>query len=209
MSDFNLVWAEFWPEARAKSWTDDMDKLALYLLTCEHRQLAGLYRLPLPYAGADLGWIPERVELALDQLILDGFAAYDDNAQVVMVCSTLKRQAPKSEKHITGAVNSLKKLPETALLLTLLAAAETHSEGFAIAIREGFPSLSDGVNSVGIRRPETHSNHAHVRTDPRPHTREEDKDNNGSSSNVPALRLSGRSSNVVGIEHSTTSGEAA
>lgn len=143
MADFHMVWTSFWPEARARNWTDDMKQFGAYLLTNEHRTLEGLYRLPVAYAGADLDWASERVLRALERLIQDGFAAYDDSAQVVFICKALKRYQPKSDRHITGAIRNLQTLPPTPLLQHFQAAAEQYADKLAKAMRKAFGTLPE------------------------------------------------------------------
>lgn len=46
----------YWSDSKVQSWSNETKMLGLYLLTCEHRNLEGLYRLPFAYVEADLGW---------------------------------------------------------------------------------------------------------------------------------------------------------
>ena len=46
----------FWGDEKVAGWNDDTRLLALYLLTCEHRTLEGLFRLPKGYIMADDLW---------------------------------------------------------------------------------------------------------------------------------------------------------
>jgi hypothetical protein len=201
---FNLVWAEFWPEALARGWNDDMKQGGLYLLTCKHRELAGLYHLPVAYAAEDLGWPTERALEALDRLIVDDFIAYDERARVVWIRKAIKRQPPTSANHIRGAINAIKKVPETSLLVDLFAMAETHAEGFAKALRDEFPTLSEGMSNVGIRVPTTLSVNEYG-----DRYGYEDRYEDKEGSNVSGFHRPLGERKVVVIERATTSEDAA
>lgn len=114
----------FWSDRTAQQWSDREKLLALYLLTCEHRNLEGLYRLPLAYVEEDLGWTREDVEAAMETLRKDGFVRYDAATRVVFVVNALKYQAPKSARQVKGAIASLQEVPDTELFEEFLEAAQ-------------------------------------------------------------------------------------
>lgn len=60
--DYGKVHSTFWSSDTLKGASDDARFLALYLLTCQHGNLAGVFRLPVAYAAEDTGWVPERLE---------------------------------------------------------------------------------------------------------------------------------------------------
>jgi len=138
MAKYYPVWPKFWRGER-RAWTDQEKLLALYLLTCEHRNLEGLYYLPKPYIAADLNWSPRTVDRTLDTLIAAGFCKYDPDAQVVLVPRALAHQAPRTAKQLTGAVRSLDAVPATSL-----------RDDFMTVCAEFAPSLADAIrNGIG------------------------------------------------------------
>lgn len=68
MRDYGKVHAQFWSGDTMKSLPDDAKFLALYLLTCQHGNLAGVFRLPLAYAADDTGWDLDRLRGAFKLL---------------------------------------------------------------------------------------------------------------------------------------------
>jgi hypothetical protein len=130
---------------------DDQGKvLALYLLTCEHRNLEGLYRLPYAYIQADLAWSDQAVRDGMDRLIEDGFINYDPAARVVFLPKALKYHEPKSAKQVQGAINALQQVPDTALWHAFTEAAAT----FAPAL---FASLGNPLVTPSERDTHTHA----------------------------------------------------
>lgn len=139
MAKYYPVWPKYWRGDRRR-WDDQEKLLGLYLLTCEHRNLEGLYYLPRTYIAADLAWSPATVDRALATMIDAGFCAYDDDAEVVLVPRALAHQAPRTEKQITGARRSLEAVPTTALWDAFLEACESHAPALSDAIRKDLES---------------------------------------------------------------------
>lgn len=103
----------FWTDPTVRTWDDATKLLAHYLLTGPHRNLEGLYRLPLSYAADDLGWRKDKVARTMRRLEADGFVARDPEADVVFIRNALKYQAPKSAKQISGALRVLGEVPKS------------------------------------------------------------------------------------------------
>lgn len=139
----------FWSDSKVRAWGPEEKMLALYLLTCEHRNLEGLYRLPVPYIEADLAW--DRVYLtdAMDRLETDGFLAYDEESQVILIRKALKYHQPQSEKQIQGAVNALQQVPDTHLWSEFVKAAEQYAPALHNAIRNPSDTHSEGSDFGG------------------------------------------------------------
>ena len=130
----------FWSDSKVRSWGPETTLLALYLLTCEHRNLEGLYRLPLPYIEADLSWTSELVRETLAYLEDQGFVLYDPFSQVVLVKRALKYHQPVTDKQIQGAINALQEVPDTTLWDAFVEAARRYAP--QLAERLGMPSES-------------------------------------------------------------------
>lgn len=78
---FGTLAAGFWRDARTLSPTARL--VLAYVHTSEHRQLAGLYRLPLPYIASDLDLSPAEAQAALDELVAAGVLIYDAGPELV------------------------------------------------------------------------------------------------------------------------------
>lgn len=143
---YHRVWSSIWTEP----WSEDARTLALYLLTCEHRVTEGLFRLPMPYAGADLQWDSSRLRAAWTELCDDGFLEHDERAQVVFLPGALERQQPQAVNNVKAAVKAVEGLPKTRLLQRLYAVAQHHCEQLAEHLAARFPELTNPpTNSVG------------------------------------------------------------
>lgn len=74
MRDYGKIFSAIWESADFRGLTEDGRTLVLYLLSCRHGTLAGVFRLPDGYAAEDLQWKPERVAKGFADLQSKGFA---------------------------------------------------------------------------------------------------------------------------------------
>lgn len=137
MAKYYRVAPMYWKGDR-RHWNDREKLLALYLLTCEHRNLEGFYYLPKGYIATDLKWPEKAVDTLVASLQDKGFLRYDADAEVVLVVAALAHQAPSTEKQIAGAVAALRQVPSSCLRDDFLKACETHAPSLANAIRISF-----------------------------------------------------------------------
>ena len=74
MRDYGKVHTSIWTSATVREMSEDGRTLALYLLTCSHGTIAGVFRIPDGYASDDLQWGSERVSEGFAELKRKGFA---------------------------------------------------------------------------------------------------------------------------------------
>lgn len=104
--------------------SQDARHLMLYLLTCPHRNIMGLYYLPAPYACHDLEWVPKRFGQALGELLANGRVKYDSAAEVIFIANYLKHNPLENPNQVTSAIARLNELPQTPLMQELLTVLE-------------------------------------------------------------------------------------
>lgn len=95
MRDYGRVHTAFWMSTDIHGLSDDAKLLALYLLTCQHTTIAGVYRLPNAYVSDDLGWPPERVSNGLTELLRRGFVTLCGASKWVFVRKFLVWNPPE------------------------------------------------------------------------------------------------------------------
>lgn len=136
MPSFFQVHTLFWTDPKVFAWNQVEKNLALYLLTCDHRNLEGYYRLPYAYISADLGLERDEVTVALERLIRDDFCRYDVDAQVVFLPKALKYRQPTTARHVEGAVNDLRAVPDSYLYADFQEAAAMYAPALSKVIGE-------------------------------------------------------------------------
>lgn len=135
----------FWSDEKVSKWSDDAKLLGLYILTCDHRTLEGLFRLPKGYIQEDLGWSAERLAQPFAQLLLDGFIEYDEANRICLIVHALEYQQPENPNQVTSAVKIIEELPETPLFARIYAQSELLCERLAERLRKRFPErLGEG-----------------------------------------------------------------
>lgn len=149
---------KFWQDPKVRRWSDQEKLLAQYLMTCSHRTTEGLFWLPKQYAAVDLGWSFEGVSKGFQRLISDGFIAYDDGSETILLLKALRYQAPAGEKQLQGAINTLVDVPPSPLFALLREAADEFAPQFGEALAEALTSgplkghgSTSGAPSEGYR----------------------------------------------------------
>lgn len=85
MRDYGVVHTSFWSSGAMCDASDDARLLALYLLTGQHANMIGCFRLPDGYVSEDLRWPLERVSKAFDELFRIGFATRETSSKWVFI----------------------------------------------------------------------------------------------------------------------------
>ncbi|MFO0776741.1 MAG: hypothetical protein U0223_03920 [Nitrospira sp.] len=122
-----MIRSQFWSGTTGKAITisgKDTRILATYLLTCEHANMLGLYRLPILYIAEEAGLKRKEVLAALENLKAIGFAHYDDGAEFVWVIEMARFQLDlspgealnESDHRVKGVMKIYKQLAKNPFL---------------------------------------------------------------------------------------------
>jgi hypothetical protein len=112
MRDYGKVHSTFWSSQTTATLSDDGKLLALYLMTCSHNTIAGVFRLPDGYVAEDIGWTAERVSKGFAELFAKGFANRCETTKWVWVVKHLDWNPPenpnqrKAAAKVSGSVPS-------------------------------------------------------------------------------------------------------
>lgn len=112
MRDYGKVYSTFWSSATTGSLTDDGKLLALYLMTCSHSTIAGVFRLPDGYVSEDLGWGLERVQKGFAELLAKGFANRCETTKWVWVAKHLEWNKPENPNQRKSAAKIALSVPD-------------------------------------------------------------------------------------------------
>lgn len=115
MRQFTMVSPRVWRSQRFKDLSRSAQLAYLYLLTSEHQNMAGVYRLPPAYAGSDLGWTVDEFTKALEEVVAVGLAHRDEDTDEVMIAQWFKFNEPKGKTTIKGVENTLDKIESETL----------------------------------------------------------------------------------------------
>ena len=113
MRDYGKVHTSFWTSSNIHSLSDDGRMLALYLLTCPHGTIAGVFRLPDGYACEDLQWEPNRVKTTLSELSNNGFATRCEVTKWVWVIKHFEWNPPENPNQRKSAAKMADQVPDS------------------------------------------------------------------------------------------------
>ena len=111
MRDYGKVHSTFWSSPTTSSMTDDGKILALYLMTCSHNTIAGVFRLPDGYVSEDLGWTLERVGKGFAELLSKGFANRCGTTKWVWIAKHLEWNKPENPNQRKSAAKIAQCVP--------------------------------------------------------------------------------------------------
>lgn len=111
MRDYGKVYSTFWSSATTGDLSDDGKLLALYLMTCTHATIAGVFRLPDGYVAEDLRWSIERVGKGFQELLSKGFANRCATTKWVWVRRHLEWNQPENPNQRKSAAKVALSVP--------------------------------------------------------------------------------------------------
>lgn len=111
MRDYGKVHSTFWSSKTVSNLSDDGKLLALYLMTCTHSTIAGVFRLPDGYVAEDIGWSPERVSKGFQELSRNGFATRCGSTKWVWVIKHLDWNPPENPNQRKAAAKVAASVP--------------------------------------------------------------------------------------------------
>jgi hypothetical protein len=112
MRDYGKVYTSFWSSQNIQDLSDDGKVLALYLMTCQHNTISGVFRLPDGYAAEDLKWTAGRVSKGFIELFDNGFANRCETTKWVWVIKHFEWNAPENPNQVKAAKKCSQSIPD-------------------------------------------------------------------------------------------------
>lgn len=112
MRDYGKVYSTFWSSQTTHSLSDDGKLLALYLMTCSHSTISGVFRLPDGYVSEDIGWDQTRVAKGFEELLANGFANRCGTTKWVWVVKHLEWNKPENPNQRKSAAKIAQSVPD-------------------------------------------------------------------------------------------------
>lgn len=112
MRDYGKVHTSFWASPNVRALSEDGRTLAMYLLTCPHGTIAGVFRLPDGYASEDLQWDAKRVREGFAELLKNGFANRCETTKWVWVVKHLEWNPPENPNQRKSAAKVAMQIPD-------------------------------------------------------------------------------------------------
>ena len=109
------IFSDMWISDDFKDLSSDEKVLFLYLLSCDHCNAIGFYRLPIGYINADTGVSAKLIENALESLENRSMISYDKQTSMVLIKKYLKWNILENNNQIVSAVKLFEQLKRTSL----------------------------------------------------------------------------------------------
>lgn len=111
MRDYGKVHSTFWTSPTTGKMSDKAKILALYLMTCSHNTIAGVFRLPDGYISEDLPFTKETLRQGFTELLDKGFANRCEATKWVWVCRHLHWNKPENPNQRKAAAKIAVSIP--------------------------------------------------------------------------------------------------
>ncbi|TDS73419.1 hypothetical protein [Comamonas sp. JUb58] len=112
MRDYGKVHTSFWTSAGMRALSEDGRAMALYLLTCPHGTIAGVFRLPDGYICEDMQWTAERVTHVFAELFQNGFANRCATTKWVWINKHFEWNQPENPNQRKAALKIANQVPD-------------------------------------------------------------------------------------------------
>lgn len=121
MREYGKVYPRFWQAGTGKALRGDLGAqvLALYLMTCPHANMIGVFHCPVMYMAHETGMTIEGASKALQRLIEAKFCTFDGDDEVVWVHEMAAHQvgvlsSPK-DKQVIGLRKQVQQIAQTSI----------------------------------------------------------------------------------------------
>lgn len=112
---YTKIDALVWTDTKFKQLSTDGKLLFIYMLSCSHRNMLGLYHLPIPYGSFDMGWSEKEFSKGLDELLEKGLINYNFDNNIVLIPNYLKYNPLENQNQVKGAMKALDTIPTNGL----------------------------------------------------------------------------------------------
>lgn len=123
MRDYSKISPQFWvgnTGRQIRKLGVETQLIALYLLTCPHANMIGIYYLPLAYIAHDTGIPIEATSKALQSLYDIDFCCYDEDSEYIwiyeMAVYQISEQLDIRDKRVKGVNETYQSLPDLPFL---------------------------------------------------------------------------------------------
>lgn len=112
MRDYGKVYSTVWSSPTIAGLSTNAKLLAVYLMTCQHGTIAGVFRLPDGYVAEDLQWSIETVSEGFRELFAKGFANRCETTKWVWITKHLEWNPPENPNQRKAAAKMAAAVPD-------------------------------------------------------------------------------------------------
>lgn len=148
---FGMLGSTIWQSRRFNRLGSDGARLAFcYVISTDHGNLIGTYRLNPNYMAADRSISTDQAEAELEDMAQVGLIDYDGNERLLHVRRWFSRNKITNRNHLIGAVRTLHELPARSALVGL-AASDILFSAFSTAGELDSPDAADSMKNIAAK----------------------------------------------------------
>jgi hypothetical protein len=120
MREYGAIHTRYWSWAQEVGLSESSKLLGAYLLTSQHSNSLGCYRIPKGYVSEDLGYSIDRVSKGFLELGKHSFLAYCEDTKYLLLIKYLKWNPIQNAKHGKGVSKIATNIPRNCKIIELL-----------------------------------------------------------------------------------------
>jgi hypothetical protein len=120
-------------------------RLFLYLLTCPHSNLIGLYILKNGYIMEDLDLSPQSLKTQMQEIVDHGMIARCPVNFITYIPNYLKFNPLTNPNQVTSAIGIVESMPKSVIIRDFILSLEGLNKGLNESLREGLVSVLESV----------------------------------------------------------------
>ena len=105
----------FWSDEKIEDLSEQARYLYLYILTNQHTNMAGFYRLPAKYIQADLSWNVKQLNKPFQELLSKGLIKQDSNRSIILIPNFLRYNKIQNPNQVKSVQKITEELPDNNL----------------------------------------------------------------------------------------------
>lgn len=154
MRDYAKVSPHFWTGSTGKQLRQCPESVvvSMYLMTCPHANMLGLYYMPLLYVAHETGLGMDGASKGLQWACDAGFCSYDDSTEMVWVHEMARFQIAEklkdTDKRSVGVQNEYNSLPSSPYLEGFY---DKYNQAFCMTVKRGFSSNKPVENEAPLK----------------------------------------------------------
>lgn len=157
---YQKIYCQIWNDKRFSTLSPSPQRLYLYVFTCPHGNIIGMFVLKQGYICDDLKCSPKDLAKDLAKLIEKGMVEYDFATSVIMIPEFLKHNPITNPNQVKAARKMIQELPHSPLFqrfMEVLPEALKEALG-EVLLKPEYISVSDSVSvseegGAGGRKP--------------------------------------------------------
>lgn len=135
---YQKIESRIWNDERFVNFTPMQQRMFLYVLTCPHGNLLGLFVLKKGYIIEDLKVLSKDLERDLKELVFSGMIDYDEKCGLVWVKKFLKHNPLTNPNQFKAVPKILNELPKSHLILDFIKHNSSALKGLAKDLERAF-----------------------------------------------------------------------